>query len=236
MVIAEHRTSPISMPRILLRRVRRQCESHLTGGAAIRGKCTTRSSPCRRMYSQVTINGWVLLMTRVQRLSRRALVIIAVAPLLALPAARARAAAPVLTTQPQGVPLLTTAVVDGSSVYPAPQLFDTYRDQVGKPISRESARAVADALTALYERDGFVKPEVTFDDSMTGRGVLRVQVHEARVARVLFEGDTGRYRDALEKIGSRLERARPLRRDDVPQALREMRRIAGMSVTINTRR
>jgi len=188
------------------------------------------------MYSQVTINGWVLLMTRVQRLSRRALVIIAVAPLLALPAARARAAAPVLTTQPQAVPLLTTAVVDGSSVYPAPQLFDTYRDQVGKPISRESARAVADALTALYERDGFVKPEVTFDDSMTGRGVLRVQVHEARVARVLFEGDTGRYRDALEKIGSRLERARPLRRDDVPQALREMRRIAGMSVTINTRR
>jgi hemolysin activation/secretion protein len=178
-------------------------------------------------------------MTRAQRPPRRARVIISAAPLLlvlALAAAGARAADAALTTQPRPVPLLTAVVIDGSSAYQAPQLFDSYRDQVGKPISRESARAVADALLALYERDGFVSPEVSFDDSMTGRGVLRVQVHEARVERVLFEGDTGRYREALQRIGTRLEQARPLRRNDVPQALRDMRRIAGMAVTINTRR
>jgi len=181
------------------------------------------------MPLQVTINGWDMFVSRARHLARGALVIIS----LPLAASAADDARQPLTTS---ATLLTTVVVEGSSVYQAPALFGTWRDQVGKPISRESARAVGDGLAALYERDGFVKPEVVFDNSLTGRGVLRVQLHEARVSRVRFEGETGRYRETLEKIGTRLENARPLRRTDLPQALREMRRIAGMSVNINTQR
>jgi hemolysin activation/secretion protein len=65
---------------------------------------------------------------------------------------------------------------------------------------------------------------------------LRLDVHEAQVTRVILTGDSGRYREALEEIGARLEAARPLRRDDVPGALGAMRRLAGLSVSINTRR
>jgi len=181
----------------------------------------------------MTINGRDLSVIRARRPARAALVIIS----LCAAAAGARAAGDNLTTSAERpAPQLTTVVVDGSSVYQAPRLFEAWRDQVGKPISREAARAVADALISLYERDGFVKPEVAFDDSLTGRGVLRVRLHEAQVTRVSFEGDTGPYRETLEKIGTRLERARPLRKDDVPQALRAMRRIAGMAVTVNTQR
>jgi hemolysin activation/secretion protein len=131
---------------------------------------------------------------------------------------------------------LATVVVDGSTIYRAPRLFAAYREQLGHPVSREGARAVATALVALYEQDGYVKPEVTVEDSLTSHGVLRLRVHEARVTRVLFSGDTGRYLPALEEIGARLEAAQPLRKDDLPTALRAMRRIAGMSVSINTRR
>jgi len=46
----------------------------------------------------------------------------------------------------------------------------------------------------------------------------------------------GRYRDALERIAGRLEAARPLRKEDVPEALRSMRAIAGLAVTATTRR
>jgi hemolysin activation/secretion protein len=184
------------------------------------------------MHPQVTINGRETRALRARRSAATALVIIA----LTLLAAGARAAPDTLTTAAPPAPVLATVVVEGSSAYFAPQLFDAYRDQIGKPISREGARAVADALIALYERDGFVRPEVTFDDSLTGRGVLRVRVYEAQVSRVLFEGDTGRYREALQRIGTRLEQQKPLRRDDVPGALRAMRRIAGMSVNVNTRR
>ena len=72
-------------------------------------------------------------------------------------------------------PLLATVFVDGSAAYDAARLFATYRDQLGRPISREGARAVVDALLALYDHDGYVRPEIRLDDSLTGRGVLRVR-------------------------------------------------------------
>ena len=131
---------------------------------------------------------------------------------------------------------LTTVVISGSSAYAAPQLFGTYSPQLARPITGESARAIIDSLADLYARDGYVKPELVVDDRLAMRGVLRVQVYEAQVTNVIFEGDGGRFRDALDAIGARLENARPLRRTDVPQALRDMRQIAGLAVTANTRR
>ncbi len=145
----------------------------------------------------------------------------------ALPAAK-------LTTAP--APTLTTVVVDGCSAYDAARLFAAYREQLGQPISRDSARAIVDALLALYEQDGFVRPEIKLDDSLTGRGVLRVRLFEAQVSAVVFEGDSGRYGPQLEEIGARLEGARPLRKNDVPDALRAMRQIAGLAITASTRR
>ena len=81
---------------------------------------------------------------------------------------------------------------------------------------RASRRAPSPARSRdLYVRDGYVKPEFTLDDALTSRGVLRLQVYEAQVTSVIFEGDGGRFNDALDGIGSRLENARPLRKDDV---------------------
>jgi len=127
-------------------------------------------------------------------------------------------------------------VIDGSTVYGAPQLFATYREQLGRAISRESAGAVVDAIVTLYVGDGYVKPELELDNSLTGRGVLRVQVHEAQISRVTFEGDGARFRRELDNVAARLERSKPLRRDDIPSALRELRQLAGVTVTASPRR
>jgi hemolysin activation/secretion protein len=131
---------------------------------------------------------------------------------------------------------LTTVVVDGASIYPAPRLFAAYRGQLGRPMTRDAARAIAMELVAMYERDGYVSPEIGIDEARGASGVLRLDVHEAQVTRVILSGDSGRYRDALEEIGARLEAAHPLRKDDVPEALRAMRRLAGLSINISTRR
>jgi len=133
-------------------------------------------------------------------------------------------------------PVLATVLVDGSTAYDAARLFVAYRDQLGRAISRDSARAIVDALLALYDRDGYVRPEIRLDDSLTGRGVLRVQLFEAQVTQVVFEGDAGRYQAQLAEIGARLEGARPLRKDDVPEALRAMRQMAGLAITASTRK
>jgi hemolysin activation/secretion protein len=127
-------------------------------------------------------------------------------------------------------------LVSGSTIYSTPRLFAAYRDQLGLSITRENARAIVQALTDLYVRDGYIKPEIALDDSMTGRGVLRAQVFEAQVTRVVYEGDDGRFRHALARIGGDLEKSRPLRKDDIPQTLRRMRELAGVAVTGSTRR
>ena len=77
-----------------------------------------------------------------------------------------QAVAPVAAT-------LTTVVVNGSTVFDAPRLFGAYRDSLGKPITRESARAIVSALADLYARDGYVKPEIRLDDALIASGVLR---------------------------------------------------------------
>lgn len=182
------------------------------------------------MRSQITISGVAAVTSRITRICRGGAVIIATG-IFSLICADAFAAAPApLTTR------LTTVIVDGATAYPVPALFAAYRDQLGLPVSRDGARAIATALAELYVRDGYVKPEVTLDDTLSARGVLRMHVYEAQVTSVIFEGDGGRFRDALEDIGARLENTRPLRRSDVPQALRDMRQIAGVTITANTRR
>ncbi|MEO8061837.1 MAG: ShlB/FhaC/HecB family hemolysin secretion/activation protein [Pseudomonadota bacterium] len=133
-------------------------------------------------------------------------------------------------------PTLTTVIVAGSTIYSTPRLFAAYRAQLGQAINRDNARAIVDALTELYARDGYLKPEIALDDSMTGRGVLRAQVYEAQVTRVIYQGDDGAFAPALKHIGDELEGSRPLRKNDVPQALRRMREIAGLAVTAKTRR
>ena len=136
----------------------------------------------------------------------------------------------------QSVPTLTTVLVSGSTIYSTPRLFAAYRGQLGLSITRENARAIVQALAELYVSDGYIKPEIALDDSMTGQGVLRARVFEAQVTRVVYEGDDGRFRHALTRIGDDLAKSRPLRKDDIPQALRRMRELAGVAVTGSTRR
>ena len=150
--------------------------------------------------------------------------------------APAGAAQPTLTTQAVSPPALVAVVVDGSSRYGAPQIFDAYREQLGQPVSHAAAQRIVEALLALYQRDGWVRPQVELDDALTGRGIIRAQVHEARITRVLIEGNAGQHRGQLEAIGSRLVAARPLRRDHVSQALADMRRIGGLTIRATTRR
>ncbi len=150
-------------------------------------------------------------------------------PAIAVPATQASVQSATIAAS------LTTLLVEGS-VYSPPQLFPTYSAALGQPVTRDAARAIATSIADLYVRDGFVKPEVSIDDQLAAQGILRAQVHEARINRVVIEGDGGAFRDDLERIAAGLERARPLRRDDVPQALRAMRQYAGLNVSASTRR
>jgi len=154
----------------------------------------------------------------------RALVIICCA--VALPAlAQAGESAP-----------LRSAVIDGSTVFSPPEFFAAYRDELGQPLTPDSARSVAAAIAALYADAGYVRPEVRTDQSQSAEGILRVRIAEPYVARVTVDGTPGRHRERLEQLSAPVLESRPLRRDAIPLALAEMRRIPGLTVTPATRR
>src|SRR3982751_2387658 len=158
------------------------------------------------MHGQLTISRSSTRFSRFAPLRALGLVIIAAC------SGTLMAASPGLTTSasppvPAAPPALATVVIDGSTVYSPPRLFAAYRDQLGQPCSHELTRGIAGALAELYVRDGYMKPEITLDESMIARGMLRLQVYEAQVTRVLFEGDDGKFDGSLQEIGARLENA-----------------------------
>src|SRR5688572_12745672 len=112
-------------------------------------------------------------------ISRRILVIFAAALLVSF----------AVPTTGLAATALGAVVVNGSTAYAAPQLIATYHGQLGNAITRDCARAITTAIAELYVRDGYVRPDLAVDDALVDRGVLRVDVHEARLTRVLFDGE-----------------------------------------------
>jgi hemolysin activation/secretion protein len=133
-------------------------------------------------------------------------------------------------------PTLSATIVDGSSVYTPTQLFAAHRDQLGRPINSASTAAIVAQIEALYVRDGYSRPEFHLDDDRAGNGILRIQVFEAQITRVVFSGDAGPYAARLEELASDLSLRVPLRAADLQTALQTMRQLPGLTVRATTQR
>jgi hemolysin activation/secretion protein len=141
-----------------------------------------------------------------------------------------------LTVAHGAAPNLASVVIRGSTVYDAPALFAVYGEHLGKPVTTESARAIATALLAKYEVDGYARPLLKLDDSLLAAGVLRVDVSEPRITEVRVGGDPGPHRAQLESLGSELCSAGPIRQATLEATLRRMRALPGLTLNATTAR
>jgi hemolysin activation/secretion protein len=131
---------------------------------------------------------------------------------------------------------LSGAVIRGSSVYTSAELFGAYRSELGKPIDRTSARAVITAVEAMYERDGYARPEISADAALLENGILQLDVSEPRISEVAMKGDCGPHRITLERLAAPLAGMQPIRRTEVQRALARMRELPGLTLSATTRR
>jgi hemolysin activation/secretion protein len=138
--------------------------------------------------------------------------------------------------EPAVAPSLVSVVIRGSSVYAAPALFEVYREQLGKPITADGARAIASALVKKYHHDGYAQPTVQFDDALLAAGVLRIDVAEPRITEVRISGDPGPHLERLESIGAELRDEQPLAQSDLTSALGRMRELSGLTLSARTER
>jgi hemolysin activation/secretion protein len=133
-------------------------------------------------------------------------------------------------------PTLVSVVVRGSTVYDAPALFAVYQEQLGKPITSVGARAIAAALLAKYESDGYSRPQLKLDDSLLEVGVLRFDVLEPRIAEVRVSGDPGPHLERLESLGMQLRDESPITQTGMATTLRQMRALPGLTLQATTAR
>ena len=138
--------------------------------------------------------------------------------------------------EPAVAPTLASVVIRGSSVYTAPALFEVYREQLGKPVTPDGARAIASALAEKYRRDGYAQPTVQFDDALLAAGVLRIDVSEPRITEVRISGDPGPHLERLESIGAELRDEQPLVQSDLTSAVGRMRELSGLTLSARTER
>jgi len=127
-------------------------------------------------------------------------------------------------------------VIRGSTVYDAPALFAVYGEHLGKPVTTDGARAIAAALLAKYETDGYSRPQLELDDSLLAAGVLRVDINEPRITEVRVGGDPGPYRTRLESLASELRSDGPIRQARLETTLRRMRALPGLTLNATTAR
>jgi len=131
-------------------------------------------------------------------------------------------------------PLLSSVVITGSSVFDAPRLFATYREQLGRPFTEASAGAVAAALGRMYERDGYSRPELQIDERSMAAGILRIEVYEVRFTRVTLSGPAGPYQQRLAAFAAQIRDCNPVRPAQVQHTLHDMRALPGLSVNAET--
>jgi hemolysin activation/secretion protein len=134
----------------------------------------------------------------------------------------------------QELPNLSSTIIRGSSIYSATDLFPLYSAHLGKPISRESSRAIAAGIAARYESDGYSRPGVRIDDRMVAAGVLAIEVVETRISAVQITGDPGPYEGRLVTLGQNLSDDPLLRSSDLLSTVQRMRGLSGLNLVSST--
>jgi hemolysin activation/secretion protein len=129
-----------------------------------------------------------------------------------------------------------SVVVRGSTVYDAPALFEVYREQLGKPLTADGARAILAALLRKYEADGYSRPQAKLDDALLEVGVLRIDLSEPRIGEVHVNGDPGPHLARLETLGTKLRDDVPITQAGIAATLRQMRSLPGLTLQATTAR
>jgi len=127
---------------------------------------------------------------------------------------------------------LGSAVIRDSSVYNSPELFDVYKIYLGRAVTANTAAEIANALQQKYLADGYSRPGYTIEDRGTASGIVRIRLVEASISNVSITGETGPYREKLERLVADLPSEQSLRPSEITDVLRDARRLPGIELSV----
>lgn len=138
------------------------------------------------------------------------------------PAPEIEAAVPRVAVPPGAADIRVTVrdvVVEGSTVYSAAALRESYAALLGQEASLADVFAVAEVIQRAYREDGYLLTRVVVPPQKVADGVFRLRVVEGFVARVTVEGDIGRVSERVQAYLDHITAARPVRQQDLERYL-----------------
>lgn len=99
--------------------------------------------------------------------------------------------------------------IDGATVYSAEQMKRAFAPLLGREISAAQVFEVANELTAMYRREGYILSQVLVPAQNIEDGHVRLVAVEGYIEGVEFRGDVARSK-LLDGYAAALHRARPL--------------------------
>ncbi len=119
------------------------------------------------------------------------------------------------TTAPAGAEKITVVIrrfeITGSTVYREADLAPLYADLVGREVPLTAIYELAQRITTKYGADGYVLSRAIVPPQNLGRGgaVVRIQVVEGYVDKVVWPANVARYRDFFTYYAEKITSDRP---------------------------
>lgn len=106
--------------------------------------------------------------------------------------------------------VLSGVQIEGATVYPEAELAAIYEPYLGKILSVADAEKIVAAITAKYQAGGYPLSRAVAQPQDLEFGILRIDVIEGYIERVVFEGPTEPRKHLLLEFAEKLKAARPL--------------------------
>ncbi|WP_162915074.1 ShlB/FhaC/HecB family hemolysin secretion/activation protein [Desertibaculum subflavum] len=126
--------------------------------------------------------------------------------------------------------VLAGVVIEGATIFPPETFVPLYELLLGTSIRRDGITALLDAITEKYRAAGYVLSRAVAPVQDVSLGILRVQVLEGYVERVVFEGAPGGA-GLLKAYAERIRSERPLTLATLERYLLLLADLPGMSVS-----
>lgn len=126
--------------------------------------------------------------------------------------------------------VLNELVVDGATAYPAESLRGLYAALLGREVSVAEVFAAAQAIELRYRNDGFVTTRVIVPQQTVEDGRFRIVVVEGHIAQLVYQGEVGAARAAVETLLQPLRGQRPVNIAEIERRLLLANDLPGFTV------
>lgn len=131
--------------------------------------------------------------------------------------------------------VLTGVEIEGTTIYPEAELAAIYEPHLGRLLKMADAEAIVAAITAKYLQDGYVLSYAIAPPQDLAFGILRINVVEGFIERVVFEGPVQARKNLLASFAEKLKAARPLTQAVLERYVMLMSDLPGLDARPNLR-